>query len=68
MAQEYLRKRESGRRDGLTTIHRPIHCAATDGSYVNEQNEIDVANFLDTLAEVALTIVARKLAQSKGEE
>ena len=68
MTRKYQIKHESGLLNGLTPIHSPIHCAATDGSYVNEQNEIDIDNFLDTLAEVALTIVARKLAQSKGEE
>ena len=68
MARRTEDQDQSGLLNGLTPIHRPIHCAATDGSYVNEQDEIDVANFLDTRAEVALTIVARKLAQSKGQE
>ncbi|MFQ6029528.1 MAG: hypothetical protein ACE5Q6_18790 [Dehalococcoidia bacterium] len=69
MASQSRSQRESGRQNGLTTIHRPIHCAATSvDSYENEQDQIDIDNFLDTLAEVALAIVARKLAQSKSEQ
>ncbi|MFQ6028745.1 MAG: hypothetical protein ACE5Q6_14775 [Dehalococcoidia bacterium] len=68
MAREYQIKHESGLLNGLTPIPQSIHCAATDETYVNEQDQIDIDNFLDALAEVALAIVTRKLARSKGEE
>ncbi len=49
-------------RNGLTPIHRRIHCAArpdsVDGG--NELDQIDIDNFLDTLAEVAMAIARRR--------
>ena len=50
---------------GLTCIHSPIHCAATqepdglseDGS---EVDNIDVDNFIRTIADVALEIARRE--------
>ena len=62
-------KDQSGPVNGLTPIPHGIHCAATSvDSYVNEQDEIDIDNFLDTLAEVAMAIAARKLSQAKDGE
>ncbi|MFQ6029710.1 MAG: hypothetical protein ACE5Q6_19705 [Dehalococcoidia bacterium] len=52
----------------MTYTQSGIHCPATTDPYVNEQDEIDIDNFLDTLAEVALSIATRKLAQAQGEE
>ena len=53
---------ESGGVNGLTPIHRRIHCAATPDT--NEgQNELDsiaIDHFLDTLAEVVLAIIRRR--------
>ena len=54
---------ESGRENGLTPIHRRIHCAATHDT-VNEQigNELDqiaIDHFLETLSELAMAIVRR---------
>ena len=64
---------QSGRRNGLTPLPGGIHCAATnapDNPYVNEQDQIDIDNFLDTLAQVALDIAIRRLAapQLQDEE
>ena len=53
---------ESGLENGLTPIHRRIHCAATDGG-AGTENELDliaIDNFLDTMAELALAIVRRR--------
>ena len=49
-------------RDGLTPIHRRIHCAATDDTpeMIDEIDQIAIDNFLDNFAEVALAIVHRK--------
>ena len=56
------RSEESGSVNGLTPIHQRIHCAATPDT-IDEVNEVDVitiGNFLDTLAEVAMTIARRR--------
>ena len=48
--------------DGLTPIHRRIHCAATPNT-VNGENELDhitIDCFLETLAEVAIAIARRR--------
>ncbi len=52
-------------RKALTNIPRRIHCAATDEpepdtDYKQELGEIDIDNFLDTLAEVALAVARRR--------
>ena len=50
--------------NGLTCIHRRIHCAATPGATEpDNEDELDciaINHFLDTLAEVALAIARRK--------
>ena len=48
--------------NGLTPIPHRIHWAATqdrDGSELDEIDRIAVENFLDTLAEIAISIAAR---------
>jgi len=52
---------ESGGVNGLTPIHRRIHCAATpDTSEVDELGLIAIDHFIDTLAEVATAIARRR--------
>jgi hypothetical protein len=72
MARNSSAQEESGRQNGLTPIPGSIHWAATSipiEPYVNERDEIDIDNFLDTLAQVALAIAARRsaLQQPPGE-
>ena len=51
--------------EGLTSIHRRIHCAATPDT--NEpEDELDIiaiGNFLDALADVALAVTRRREEQ-----
>ena len=56
--------------DGLTSIHGRIHCAATTdtGEAANEQDRRDTNHFLQTLAEIALAVAARRLSQNREEE
>ena len=51
-----------GGENGLTPIHRRIHCAITPDNTggQNELDQIAVDHFLDTLAEVALAIARRR--------
>ena len=51
----------------MTPLPGGIHCAATNAPYVNEQDEIDIDNFLDTLAQVALAVASRNLASPYPE-
>ena len=53
---------ESGRENGLTPIHRRIHCAATPyaSEFAHEIERIAIDHLLDTLAEVALAIAHRR--------
>ncbi len=52
---------ESGGANGLTPIHRRIHCAATqDTIEVDELGLIAIDHFIDTLAEVATAIARRR--------
>ena len=46
----------------MTPIHRRIHCAATPDTAEdqNELNQITIDHFLDTLAEVAMTITRQR--------
>lgn len=52
---------ESGHINGLTCIHQRTHCVATHDpdDCENELDQIDIQNFLDTLAEVALAVARR---------
>ena len=57
--------------DGLTGIPQRIHCTATQdsgGSEVDELDRIDIENFLDALAQVALSVAARRAAEGQGED
>jgi hypothetical protein len=48
--------------NGLTCIHARIHCVATNGEAdcYTESERVMVETFLETLAEVALSVAARK--------
>ena len=48
--------------DGLTCIHRRIHCGAADRPIDdgNEFHQIEIRHFTDALAEIALAIARRK--------
>lgn len=52
----------------LTSIHAPIHCAAALGQKEDESelDALQIQNFLDTLAEIALAIASR--ADSSHED
>ena len=57
-------------RDGLTGIPQRIHCTATQdsgGSELDELDRIDIDNFLDALAGVALSVAARRADEGQGE-
>ena len=61
-------KRDSQK--ALTSVPRRIHCAATedpeaDENFVDEQDEMDITNFLNVLAEVTVAVAARRLAKNK---
>ncbi len=55
--------------NGLIPIHQRIHCAATaDADGVeNDQERIDVDNFLSTLARIALAVAAREQAKRRDD-
>jgi len=67
--QEELREETpSGNENVLTSIPLRIHCpSTTDGGDTNELDEIAIDNFLDTLAQVALSIASRKLAPHRHD-
>ncbi len=57
-------------RKALTCIHQRIHCAATDEpepdtESLEELNELDITNFLDTLVEIALAVARRRQGQDR---
>ncbi len=60
------RQTKSDGKKALTCIHRGIHCAATPDELEaeDELDRIAIENFLDTLAEVAMAVANRKLAQN----
>ena len=54
----------------MTCIHQRIHCAATeepepDTGTLEEMNEPDITNLLDTLVEIALAVARRRQGQEK---
>ena len=55
--------------EGLTPIHEGIHCAATpdDETSENDQERIDVDNFLSTLARIAPAVAAREQAKLRDD-
>jgi len=68
---ENSRNGEDSAQNGLTGIESRIHWPATHisgGSITNELDTIAVDNFLDTLADVALAIAARKCSENKDQE
>ena len=57
--------------DGLTGIPQGIHWPATDesgGSEIDELDRIAVDNFLDALAQVALSVATRRAIKEQGED
>jgi hypothetical protein len=52
---------QSGHPNGLTCIHQPIHCAATRDTTSDEIERLQVEAFLQTLAEIAMSIARRQL-------
>ncbi len=53
--------------EALTSIEKPIHCAATEEGLEDqdELDEIDINNFIHTLAEVAMSVAVRRLANKQ---
>ena len=69
--REFPRNVEDSAPNGLTGIPLPIHCPATQTSGRSEYDELDciqIDNFLDTLADVALAIAAREQAETKNQD
>ncbi len=64
------RQTKSDGQKALTCIHRGIHCAATPDELEaeDELDRIAIENFLDTLAEVALAIAARRPSEGQSGE
>ncbi len=57
-------------RKALTSIPRRIHCAATsapeqDENSVDEMDEIEINDFINALAEVAMAVATRRLTRKK---
>jgi hypothetical protein len=62
---------DDGHPEGLTCIPPCIHCAATPDTDQVEESEMDriaIDHFLDTLAEVALAVSARRAARRSNSE
>ena len=62
---------ETAEKDGLTGIPERIHCTATEdsgGSEIDELDRIDIENFLDALAGVALSVAARRASKGQSED
>ena len=56
---------------GLTGIHSSIHWPATPTDVEAENDELDeiaIEHFLDTLAEVALSVAARRIRNEERNE
>ena len=56
--------------DGLTGIPQRIHWPATQdsgGSELDELDEIDIENFLDNLAEIAIRAATRQSAEHEAQ-
>ena len=62
----------SGDRKGLTSIHRRIHCVATQEgerrNAVSERDRIILDLFFDTLAEVAMAVAGRSIKERQDKE
>lgn len=60
--------RQKSPSEGLTSIGRPIHCAATEDATEGRYSETDriiIENFLNTLAEIAVAVASRKERQDE---
>ncbi len=56
----------SGPLDGLTRIHGRIHCGATEQlETLSETDRIQLNHFFDVLADVALSVARRRLANGQ---
>ena len=60
--------KKSDSENGLTGIPQPIHCAATTdgGGVLDDIDQIQVDYFLQTLAQIALAVAARKVDSDGG--
>ena len=57
--------------NGLTGIPESIHCPATQnsgGSNTHELDQITIENFLDALAQVAISVAARRTSKRQSED
>ena len=56
--------------EALTSIGKPIHCAATPDAPEgqDELDKIAINHLLDTLAEVALAVANRRIARNQQGE
>ena len=66
------RSKKSDSANGLTPIHRRIHCAATtEGGDLNDEydelDQIQVNHFLNTLAKIAMAVAARQAGTGGAE-
>ncbi len=60
-------KQAKGQPEGLTCIPQRIHYSATPKEEpLSEVDIIAVEQFLDTLAEVAMSVASRRLQKEKG--
>ena len=58
---------ESGGVNGLTPIHRRIHCAATqEVETLSETDRLQLDHLFNVLADVALSVAKRRLTTPKG--
>ena len=67
------RQTKSDGQKALTSIPRRIHCAATEEpepneNLVDELDEIEINDFIITLAEVALAVAARRDSEGQSGE
>ena len=63
-------QRRNGDGEGLTGIHARIHCAATPDT-TEEYSETDmiiVNNFLNTLADIAMSVAVRNAGTQDDEQ
>ena len=65
-------KQQSAGEEALTCIHQGIHCAATDepepDTDSRELENLDIQNFVHTLAEIAMAVATRRLSREDDTE
>ena len=57
--------------NGLTCIHASIHCPATQDQCEAEYDELDriaIDKFLDTIAQIAISVATRRTAENQQED